>query len=181
MTGDAGPLGVSRHLISILLPVAFGIAAVCAGSCHAAAIVEGAMGGDEGDRGRAAREAADGLVHSLVAMSALLVGSTLLLTLYFRLPQALYGAGEAAAPGGAQYLDFANVVSIFWGIVMTLTLVAVYAPHAVALRSHAPVPLGRLLEKGTESGAFYSGLAKKAEVVVSALAPLLAALTTQLL
>ena len=64
---------------------------------------------------------------------------------------------------------------------MTLTLVAVYAPHAVALRSHAPVPLGELLQQGAESGVLYSGLAKRAEVVVSALAPLLAALTTQLL
>ena len=181
MTGGAGPLGVSRHLISILLPVAFGVAAVCAGSCHAAAIVEGASGTDQGDGGQAARDAADRLVHSLIAMSALLVGSTLLLTLYFRLPQALYGAGEAAAPGGVEYLSFANVVSIFWGLVMTLTLVAVYAPHAVALRSHAPVPLGELLQKGAESSAVYSGLARKAEVVVSALAPLLAALTTQLL
>ena len=184
MTGDVGPLGVSRHLVSILLPVAFGVAAVCAGSCHAAAIVEGAREGDEGDegaRGQSARDAADRLVHSLMAMSALLVGSTLLLTLYFRLPQALYLAGEAAPPGGAEYVDFANVVSIFWGIVMTLTLVAVYAPHAVALRSHAPVPLGELLQQGAESGALYSGLAKRAEVVVSALAPLLAALTTQLL
>ena len=78
-------------------------------------------------------------------------------------------------------MDFANVVSIFWGIVMTLTLVAVYAPHAVALQSHAPVPLGELLQLAAESGALYSGLAKRAEVVVSALAPLLAALTTQLL
>ena len=181
MIGEVGPLGVSRHLISILLPVAFGIAAVCAGSCHAAAIVEGAGGGDHGDRGQAARDAADRLVHSLMAMSALLVGSTLLLTLYFRLPQALYGTGEAAAAGGAEYVDFANVLSIFWGIVMTLTLVAVYAPHAVALRSHAPVPLGELLQQGAESGALYSGMAKKAEVIVSALAPLLAALTTQLL
>ena len=181
MTDDAGPLGVSRHLISILLPVTFGVAAVCAGSCHAAAIVEGARGGEAGDGGQAARDAADRLVHSLIAMSALLVASTLLLTLYFRLPQALYGAGEAAAAGGAEYLDFANVVSIFWGVVMTLTLVAVYAPHAVALRSQAPVPLGQLLQMGAESGALYSGLARKAEVVVSALAPLLAALTTQLL
>ena len=72
--------------LSILLPVAFGVAAVCAGSCHAAAIVESARGRDDGDRGQAARDAADRLVHSLVAMSALLVGSTLLLTLYFRLP-----------------------------------------------------------------------------------------------
>ena len=181
MTGDAGLPGVSRHLISILLPVAFGVAAVCAGSCHAAAIVEGAGGTDQGDGGQAARDAADRLVHSLVAMSVLLVGSTLLLTLYFRLPQALYGAGEAAAPAGVEYLNFANVVSIFWGTVMTLTLVAVYAPHALALRSHAPVPLGELLQKGAESSAVYSGLARKAEVVVSALAPLLAALTTQLL
>ncbi|MCY3842036.1 MAG: hypothetical protein OXH69_00690 [Acidobacteria bacterium] len=181
MTGDAWSLGVSRHLISILLPVAFGVAAVCAGSCHAAAIVEGARGRDDGERGQAARDAADRLVHSLVAMSALLVASTLLLTLYFRLPQALYAAGEAAPAGGAEYVDFANVVSIFWGIVMTLTLVAVYAPHAVALRSHAPVPLGELLQQGAETSALYSGAAKKAEVVVSALAPLLAALTTQLL
>ena len=180
MTGG-GPLGVSRHLISILVPVAFGVAAVCAGSCHAAAIVEGAGGGDPDDRGQTARDAADRLVHSLMAMSALLVGSTLLLTLYFRLPQALYPAGEAVPAGGAEYVEFANVVSMFWGIVMTLTLVAVYAPHAVALRSHAPVPLGQLLQQGAESGAFYSGLAKKAEVFVSALAPLLAALTTQLL
>lgn len=181
MTGGAGPLGVSRHLASILLPVAFGVAAVCAGSCHAAAIVEGAAGKGQDDGEQGARDAADRLVHSLIAMSALLVGSTLLLTLYFRLPQALYGAGEAAAPAGVEYLDFANVVSIFWGVVMTLTLVAVYAPHAVALRSHAPVPLGQLLQKGAESSAMYSGLARKAEVVVSALAPLLAALTTQLL
>ena len=182
MTGEAGLPGVSRHLISILLPVAFGVAAVCAGSCHAAAIVEGASGTDRAMmavRPRAMRRT--GWSTSLIAMSVLLVGSTLLLTLYFRLPQALYGTGEAAAPAGVEYLSFANVVSIFWGTVMTLTLVAVYAPHALALRSHAPVPLGELLQKGAESSAMYSGLARKAEVVVSALAPLLAALTTQLL
>ena len=172
MTGDFVLPCVSRHLISILLPVAFGVAAVCAGSCDAAAIVEGASGTPRGNRGQAARYAADRLVHSLVAMSVLLVGSTLLMALHFRLPQALYGAGEAAAPAGVEYLNFANVVSIFWGTVMTLTLVAVYAPHAVALRSHAQVPLGQLLRLG---------LARKAEVVASALAPLLAALTTQLL
>ena len=74
-------------------------------------------------------------------MSALLAGSTLLLTLYFRLPQALYAAGEAAPPGGAEYVDFANVVSIFWGIVMTLTLVAVR-------RVHHPLLLSSSIQKG---------------------------------
>ena len=181
MTGDVGLPGVSRHLLSILFPVAFGVAAVCAGCCHAAAIVEGARGEDQRERGRAAREAADRLFHGLVAMSALLVASTLLLTLYFRLPQTLYGAGEAASTVGAEFLDFANVASMFWGVVMTLTLVAVYAPHAMALRSLAPVPLDQLLRKGDEGSATYLGLVKKAEVFASALAPLLAALTTQLL
>ena len=180
MTGDAGLPGVSRHLMAILLPVAFGVAAVCSGSCHAIAIVEDAASPSR-DSGQAARNAADRLVQCLIAMSALLVGSTLLLTLYFRLPLALYGAGEAGSAVGADYLDFANVASIFWGIVMTLTLVAVYAPHAIALRSVAPVPLGELLQKGAKGGAAYSVLVKRAEVVVSALAPLLAALTAQLL
>ena len=181
MTGNAGLLGVPRHLISILFPVAFGAAAVCAGSCHATVIVEGARGGDQSDRTEAAGNALDRLVHGLIAMSALLVASTLLLTLYFRLPQTLYGAGEAASTVGAEFLDFANVASMFWGVVMTLTLVAVYAPHAMALRSLAPVPLDQLLRKGEEGSATYLGLVKKAEVFASALAPLLAALTTQLL
>jgi len=181
MTGDAGLLGVPRHLISILFPVAFGAAAVCAGSCHAAVIVEGARRGGQSDRTEAAGNALDRLVHGLIAMSALLVGSTLLLTLYFRLPQTLYGAGEAASTVGAEFLDFANVASMFWGVVMTLTLVAVYAPHAMALRSLAPVSLDQLLRKGEEGSAAYVGLVKRAEVLVSALAPLLAALSTQLL
>lgn len=160
MTGDVGLPGVSRHLISILFPVAFGVAAVCAGSCHAA-VVEGAREQDQRERGRAARDEADRLFHGLIAMSALLVGSTLLLALYFRLPQALYGADEAASAVGAEYVDFANVAGMFWGIVMTLTLVAVYAPHAVALRSLAPGALDGLLHKAAEGGAFYSGLLKK--------------------
>ena len=171
MTGDAGLLGVPRHLISILFPVAFGAAAVCAGSCHAAVIVEGARRGGQSDRTEAAGNALDRLV----------LGSTLLLTLYFRLPQTLYGAGEAASTVGAEFLDFANVASMFWGVVMTLTLVAVYAPHAMALRSLAPVSLDQLLRKGEEGSAAYVGLVKRAEVLVSALAPLLAALSTQLL
>ena len=57
---------------------------------------------------------------------------------------------------------------------MTLTLVAVYAPHAVALRSHAPVPLGELLQHDAESGVLYSGMAKKAGVIVAVPAPLIA-------
>ena len=114
MTGDAGLPGVSRHLMAILLPVTFGVAAVCSGSCHAIAIVEDAASPSR-DSGQAARNAADRLVRCLIAMSALLVGSTLLLTLYFRLPLALYGAGEAGSAVGADYLDFANVASISRG------------------------------------------------------------------
>ena len=46
---------------------------------------------------------------------------------------------------------------------MTLTLVAVYGPHALAQRSHAPVPLGELLQQGAETGAVHSGAVRKGQ------------------
>ena len=172
MTGDGLAPGVSRHLVSILLPASVGVAAVCAGSCHAIAIVH-----DAGAEDKKAEDAVNRLLHALMAMSGLLVASTLLLMLSFRLPASLYGTGEAADVRVAEYLGFANVFSIFWGVVFTLTLVAVYAPHALALRSRSGLPLGEFLSKGLERGSSVKSLLQKTELAVSAVAPLLAALT----
>ena len=61
------------------------------GSCHAIAIVHGLKSGLTKPE-----EAVNRLLHGFTAMSGLLVASTLLLTLSFRLPAALYGTGEAA-------------------------------------------------------------------------------------
>ena len=75
----------------------------------------------------------------------------------------------------------ANTVSVFWGVVFTLTLVAVYAPHVLALRFLSEVSLRQMLNKGLESGLRNQSWVKKAEVAVSTLAPLLAALTADLM
>ena len=130
MTGHMLVPGDSRHLASILLPASVGAAAVCAGACHAIATVQGGRAGK-----RRAEQAVDRLLHGFMAMSGLLVGSTLLLALSIRLPAGLYGTGEMADTRVAEYLELANTVSVFRGIVFTLTLVAVYAPHVLALRS----------------------------------------------
>ena len=176
MTGDALGPGISRHLASILLPASAGVAAVCAGSCHAIAIVHEAKSGQTKPE-----EAVNRLLHGFMAMSGLLVASTLLLTLSFRLPAALYGTGEAAEARITEYLGFANVLSAFWGAVFTLTLVAVYAPHALALRSLSGMPLGQFLSRAFETGSSVKGLVQKTEVAVSTVAPLLAALTAYLI
>ena len=173
MTGYAIAPGISRHLASILLPSSVAVAAVCAGSCHAIAIVHEAKAAKSKPE-----EALDRLLHAFMAMSGLLVASTLLVMLSFRLPASLYGTGDAADARIAEYLGFANVISTFWGVVFTLTLVAVYAPHAVALRSLSRLPFGQLLTKGLESASSIKILVQKTEVVVSILAPLLAALTS---
>ena len=61
-------------------------------------------------------------------------------------------------------------------MVFTLTLVAVNAPHVLALRPHSELSLSQILSKGLESGASYQSMVKQKEVAVSTLAPLLAAL-----
>jgi len=175
MTGDALGAGISRHLASILLPASAGVAAVCAGSSHAIAIVQEAKSGETKPE-----EAVNRLLHGFMAMSGLLVASTLLLTLSFRLPAALYGTGEGAEARIAEYLGFANVLSLFWGAVFTLTLVAVYAPHGLALRSLSGMPLGQFLSKAFETGSSVKGLVQNTEVAVSTVAPFLAALAASL-
>ena len=176
MTGHMLAPGISRHLASILLPASIGVAAVCAGACHAIATVQQARAGT-----RKPEQAVDRLLHGFMAMSGLLVGSTLLLTLSFRLPAGLYGTGEMADTRIAEYLEFADTVSVFWGVVFTLTLVAVYAPHVLALRSFSEMSLSQMLNKGLESGLLNESWVKKTEVAVSALAPLIAALTAYLM
>ncbi|MXZ70930.1 MAG: hypothetical protein F4Z04_05405 [Acidobacteria bacterium] len=172
MTGPMVIPFLSRHLLSVLIPTAMAVAAVCAGSCHAVAIVESA-GPDEGDAGKATTS----LLHSLMAMSGLLVASSVLITVYFHLPAKLYASSEAASA----YRDFAGAVSAFWGAILTLTLVAVYVPPAVGLRSLAGVPLSQLLNTGLDRTSVFLGSLKKSEAVVAALAPFLASLVANIL
>ena len=149
---------------------------VCAGSCHAISIVHEAKSGQTKPE-----EAVNRLLHGFMAMSGLQVASTLILALSFRLPAALYGTGEVAEARIAEFLGFANALSVFWGAVFTLTLVTVYAPHALALRSLSGIPRSQFLSRAFETCSSVKGVVQKAEVAVSTVAPLLAALTAYLM
>ena len=111
-----------------------------AASCHGFALVDRART----ERARA-KEVVDDLVRSIMAMGGLLVGSTLLIALYLRLPASLYGVGDIADQRVSAHLNFANAVTILWGTILVLALAALYLPHALAVRSLAGIRLVQIL------------------------------------
>ena len=78
-------------------------------------------------------------------LSAVLVTSTITATLFFQFPASLAAADTPAATALSEY---ARTLTVFWGTVYTLTLIATFAPAALILRS-----LVRRYERGAESSA----------------------------
>ena len=72
------------------------------------------------------------LQRAFYALSLVLVASTLALMLFFQLP-----AEIALDEGRVALLRYARGLTVFWGAVMTLTLLAVFTPPVLALRSQA--------------------------------------------
>ena len=141
VTGDAGPLGVSRRLIPILLPVAFGVGAVCGGSCHAAAVVEGARGGTmatQTSRARCGGPPPHARHHERAARREHPAADAVLPPGAGPLPGGRGGPRRAATSTSTSATSSAN----FLGHRHDADAGgAVYAPHAVALRWHVPVPV----------------------------------------
>jgi hypothetical protein len=75
--------------------------------------------------------------------SAILVTSTITATLFFQFPASIAPADSAVATALAEY---ARTLTVFWGVVYTLTLVATFGPAALILRN-----LVRRYEQGAES------------------------------
>ena len=63
------------------------------------------------------------------------------------------------------------MLSASWGAVLALTLVAVFPPHALALRSLSGIALGQLLSTAFETGCSVKGVVQKTKVAVSTVAP----------
>jgi len=75
--------------------------------------------------------------------SAILVTSTITATLFFQFPASLALPDSPAAKALGEY---ARTLTVFWGVVYTLTLVATFGPAALMLRN-----LVRRYEQGAES------------------------------
>jgi hypothetical protein len=90
-------------------------------------------------------------------LSAILVTSTITATLFFQFPASLARADSWVATGLSAH---AQTLSVFWGTVYTLTLIATFTPVALIVRN-----LARRYEQGAASSSeFRSGLVHKALV-----------------
>ena len=90
-------------------------------------------------------------------LSAVLVTSTITATLFFQFPASLARTDSWVATGLSAH---AQTLSVFWGTVYTLTLIATFIPVALIVRN-----LVRRYEQGAESSPeFRSGLVHKALV-----------------
>ena len=114
-----------------LAPNLAGIAAAVMGSLHAAVVTRSAVA--EADRSPEGNGAAPGgvpasLLNGMVVVSGVLVASVLLVSLHVHAHGPLYGAGAADA-----HAEFANFVSVIWGLGLTIIVALIYVPHLVLL------------------------------------------------
>ena len=130
-TTDA--IGISRlhGQLLALAPNLAGVAAAVMGSLHAALVTRRAVA--ETDRAPEEDPATpDGvppsLLNGMVVVSGVLVASVLLVSLHVHAHGPLYGAGAPAA-----HAEFANFVSVVWGIGLSLVVALIYVPHLVRL------------------------------------------------
>lgn len=75
--------------------------------------------------------------------SAILVTSTITATLFFQFPASV---APADSPAANAYMEYARTLTVYWGVVYTLTLVATFGPVALMLRN-----LVRRYEQGADS------------------------------
>jgi len=132
--GDSGILfSQSRLFYAALLPFFFGAMAVGVMSASSASIA--ARDNNSGKDWEANFSTRLTRLQNFFRMSsAILVASAIAFMLFVQLPVGLMN--EATAPAIAK---FAQGLTVYWGSVMTLTLVAVFALPVIALRGEARI------------------------------------------
>lgn len=156
-----------RHPLAILLPLTIAAWTVCMGFFNATTIVESV-----GRKGRDWKRVRDLLLDNLMIMGGLLGVSTVVIVLHFRLPEALYEPSWHASA----YRGYANAVSGYWAVVLTAGLLAVYAVLALRLQQLTDIPVLRFFGVGEEGGVFRASSGWRIVELLSAAAPIMAAL-----
>ena len=174
-------IGVSRlhGQLLALAPNLAGVAVAVMGSFHAALVTGRAVAEAERapDRNGATQGGAPAsLLNGMVVLSGVLAASVLLVSLHVHVHAPLYGAGAAAA-----HADFANFVSVVWGIGLSIIAALIYVPHLVLL-GHA----GRFAPAGTAAADSPDGprralLVQKVEVALAIFGPVIIAVLTRVL
>ncbi|MCY3745631.1 MAG: hypothetical protein OXH05_05315 [Acidobacteria bacterium] len=126
-------IGITRlhGQLLALAPNLAGVATAIMGSFHAALVTRKAVaqadGAPEGN-GAIPGEVPASLLNGMVVVSGVLVASVLLVSLHVHGHGPLYGAGALEAQA-----EFANFVSVAWGIGLTIIVALIYVPHLVLL------------------------------------------------
>lgn len=183
MTGDLGVSWMSRQGVAAVLPTAVGMSTVVAGAVAATVCLEEfehdlAVADRDKSADPALVTATLGrLTEGVKALGVVLVGSTVTASLFFHLPETLYG-GDVAKSVNA----YAATMSVFWGANFTLTLLAVYVPPYLGVRRLAVRHEVVFPNPGAEdSASWLAPLWRRMDVILPLLGPLAAGPAANLL
>ena len=155
-----------------LAPNLAGVAAAVMGSLHAAVVTRGAVA--EADRSPEGNGATPGvpasLLNGMVVVSGVLVASVLLVSLHVHAHGPLYSAGASAT-----HAEFANFVSVVWGIGLTTIVALIYVPHLVLLGYAGRSALARVGAADGTDGPRGTSLFQKIEMALAICGPLIIA------
>ncbi len=173
-----GPEGLlSRLHLAYLLPSALGVLAVISAAVALSALVKAMPDAESPDWPAAWQKSHAAARQILYLLTLILVLSTFAASLFFHLPVELFQA-EAKE----EMVRFANELSIFWGTIYTLTLVATVTPAVFLLRNKAHKAVKELTDPETaekakallDSQGLLAGMKQQVELVLALLAPLIA-------
>jgi hypothetical protein len=129
----------------VYIPQIFSIAALTVALAVAASVIGNLEQLKAQDWQKRFDDGVKSLQFCFFGLSAVLVTSTIAATLFFQFPASLTAADNPAA---AALSEYARTLTVYWGTVYTLTLIATFAPAALILRG-----LVRRYEQGAESSA----------------------------
>ena len=174
-------IGISKlhGQLLALAPNLAGVAAAVMGSLHAALVTRRAVA-EAGPAPVADGATPDGvpasLLNGMVVVSAVLVASVLLVSLHVHAHGPLYGARDPAA-----HAEFANFVSVVWGIGLSLVVALIYVPHLVRLGYAGRSALAGAATADGADGPRGAPLFQKVEMALAIFGPVIIAVLARTL
>ena len=174
-------IGISRlqGQLLALAPNLAGVAAAVMGSLHAALVTRRAVaeaGPAPVEDGATPDGVPPSLLNGMVVVSGVLVASVLLVSLHVHAHGPLYGAGAPAA-----HAEFANFVSVVWGIGLSLVVALIYVPHLVRLGYAGRSALAGAAAADGANGPRGAPLFQKVEMALAIFGPVIIAVLARTL
>lgn len=149
---------ISRGSLLALMPWLAGTITGTCGALHAAVVTKCGI-----RENLKAEEVVDELLKGMMVLSVVLIASVLLVHQYMHMHSNLY---VECAQSYEVYDRFAHRVAMFWGVTLTATVMTVYVPQLLRLRS-----MGSIQGRPSNQNWGKSNMRKKIWIVLSMLGP----------